>query len=205
MIDSGATSQSPSFIIQALTPWANAPQGGFDRAWELKGLIWQLSFHCTGHELSTTGISDQLYASTEILQAFSEVAGMFFVDQADDTGAPVSVTGTALGPFITTPPIANPAAAPADDEFMPTRVLRRKVGLFQTGATPSVSTGQSAYALGISNFRWSGTLRKRVSIASRQGLYLGFYGLPPQSTVPNLLNTINLIYGSVVYYYSLRR
>lgn len=197
---------NPSFLIQALTPWSNSPEGGFDRAWEIKGLIFNIQVFPDNHTNQGTP-TNGLYSTGEIIQVFTRLACQFFVDQTDPAGAPSSLAATPFGPFVTTPPIANPAAAPADDEFMPTRVLKRKVGLVQTGSTPiSTGTGASAYAIGLSNFQWSGILRKRISIASRQGLYLGFFGLPPLGDYPTNINDVGLVtYTNVVFYYRLAR
>lgn len=204
-IDNGALVNDPSFTIDALTPWANGPGGGFDRAWDIKGLVWNLQGFCIFHTIAEAD-TEQLYDSTNIVEAFSRMANVFFVDQVDSIGAPVSILNVFHGPFITTPPIASPAAAPADDEFMPTRVLKRKSGLIQTGFAPDVSTGQSAYHIGLSNFRWSGAIRKRISIASRQGLFFGSYGLPPGGGFPNTISSATiLITGEIFFYYSLRR
>lgn len=205
-IEDGATARTPSFLIQALTPWSNAPEGGYDRAWELRGLIWTLQAYGIGHNVTASGPEQNLYATTDIGEVFSRMITCFFVDQADENGAPVSVGGTDLGPFITTPPIASPAAAPADDEFIPTRMLKRHFQCIQTGFTPNVSTGQSAFAIGLANDRWSGAIRKRISIASRQGLYLGWYGVPPVSTFPTGVDQAFIfLTGSVVFYYRLGR
>jgi len=201
----GSTSNDPSFIVEAMTPWANGPDGGFDRAWEIKGLVFNLEAHFVLRNEAEAEI-EQLYDSANVLEAFAEVCSVFFVDQADSTGAPASILNVFHGPFITTPPVASPAAAPSDDEFMPTRVLKRKQGLIQTGFAPDVSTGQSAYHIGLSNFRWSGAIRKRISIASRQGLYLGFYGLPPSGGYPSPVSSATvLLRGEIFYYYTLRR
>lgn len=208
-IEALAASDQPSFIIQALTPWANAPDGGYDRAWELRGLIWQLQCMPLFHTIQEAD-TQNLYDTTVLGESFSRVQGMFFVDQTDVDGAPVSQVGIPNGPFITSPPIASPTGGvPNDDEFMPTRVLKRKFGTVQTGETPSVSTGQSLYGQGIANFRWSGVLRKRISIASRQGLFLGFFGIGPVAgfpTTPSVIGSATVHFlGNLVYYYSLRR
>lgn len=205
-IEDAATSLTPSFLVQALTPWANAPEGGYDRAWELRGLVWQLQAFCVGHNNTSSGPQQTLYGPGGLDTIVSRMVSCFFVDQADENGAPVSVAGANLGPFITTPPIAAPGAAPADDEFMPTRMLKRKFDGIQTGTPANVSTGQSAFLLGVSNGRWSGSIRKRISIASRQGLYLGWFGLPPPNTfIANVDQAFIWIHGSVFYYYRLGR
>jgi len=197
---------NPSFLIQALTPWGNAPQGGFDRAWEIRGLIYNIQVHPVNHNDDDVTV-EGLYATTSPQQVFSRLGCEFFVDQTDPAFAPSSLTNAPFGPFVTTPPIASPSAAPADDEFMPTRVLRRKIGLVQTGQTPvATGTGAAAYAISLSNFQWSGVLRKRISIASRQGLYLGFFGLPPLGGWPAGINDVGLaIYANIVFYYRLAR
>lgn len=196
---------NPSFLIQALTPWSNAPDGGYDRAWEIRGLIW--SIHCYPTNHVNNGVQNGLYASVQPQDAFCRFGSTFFVDQVDPSGAPVSVIGPPLGPFATTPPIGSPTGAPSDDEFMPTRILKRKVSIIQTGALAQSATGSAAYAVGLSNFSWSGVLRKRVSIASRQGLYLGFYGLPPLGGYPgSSINDAGItIHVNLVYYYRLGR
>lgn len=208
-IEALATSLQPSFLIQALTPWANGPDGGFDRAWDLKGIVWDIVGTPLLHTIQEAD-TQNLYDTTVLGQSLSRVIGMLFVDQADGTGAPVSQLNTPNGPFITSPPIASPSGGtPNDDEFMPTRVLKRKSGTIQTGESPSVSSGQSAYIFGVSNFRWAGAIRKRVSIASRQGLYLGFFGIPPLDGFPDTPSAIGsatvVFTGQLFYYYQLRR
>lgn len=208
-IEALATSFQPSFLIQALTPWANGPDGGFDRAWELKGLVWDIMGQPVLHTIQEAD-TQNLYDTTVLGQSLSRVCAMFFVDQADASGAPVSQLDTPNGPFVTTAPIASPTGGtPNDDQFMPTRILKRKTGTIQTGESPSVSSGQSAYIFGVSNFRWSGAIRKRISVASRQGLYLGFFGIPPLDGFPQSPSAINSVtvhfQGSLFYYYTLRR
>lgn len=199
---------NPSFIVQALTPWANAPQGGYDRTWELKGLLYQITAFVTNHSIQGT-ITQGLYAGDNPQTCFSPFGAMFFVDATDPlNGAPNSHFSAPLGPFLNTPPIAA-TTQPSDDDFMPTRILKRKVGLIQTGAPLQSATGSSSYAIGTSNFRWSGAIRKRVSLSARQGLFLGFYGAPPLggylSAGNNIVDVGINISASIVYYFRLTR
>lgn len=202
----GSTTQNPSFIIQALTPWANAPEGGFDRSWELRGLVWQFDMWMLQHNLNAVQTQGP-YATNNRDQQVSQVCSMFFVDTSDASGAPVSMVAAPLGPFITTTPIANPGAAPQDDEFMPTRILKRKSGNLQSGITSNAQDYANNFLTsGVQNFRWSGVLRKRISISGRQGLYLGWFGLPPPGTYPaNVLDSTFWIQGTLFFFYKLQR
>lgn len=202
--------ESPSFIVQALTPWVNAPPGGFDRKWELKGLIFSITAYPTNYLLEDSTLKFGLYPAIEPQNAYCPFGAMFFVDAAQSDGAPQSHFDPPLGPFVSTPPIASISGGQRDDEFLPTRIIKRKMGQIQTGAVSQASTGSAAYAVGISNFRWSGSLRKRITVGQRQGLFLGFYGIPPlggfgeDNSVPVESAGIALL-THLTYYYRLIR
>lgn len=200
--------QNPSFLVQALTPWSNAPAKGYDRTWELKGLIFQIRAHHRSYDDSAGNPAQGYILCSDLGQVRVPFGATFFVDAVEaNSEAPASLTGGApLGPFVTTPPIGG-TTAPEDSSFMPTRMLKRKIGEVQVGfLSGQTSAGNAGYAFRDSVWEWSGTLRKRISVSGRQGLFLGFWGLEPVAGYPTGNdNAVISIQASIVFYYSLRR
>lgn len=199
--------ETPGFVIQALTPWENAVDGGFDRSWEIRGILWDARMYFLQHTLVQGGVITQgQYVTPDFAAMYTPCAGALYVDgRMPTSGGPRSAG--AYSPFVTTPPIGNPGAVPNDEDVFPTRVLRQNVGLVRSGVQTSLaSTGVNAYAIPFANWHWSGRLRKRVSVASRQGLYLGFYLATPLGDIIETVSEISVVVEyQVKYWYRLVR
>lgn len=196
-------SGAPGFLIQSLAPWANGPPGGFDQSWELKGLIYDVRMYNAAHENAEAGVAG-MYNCTLVDEMFTPVGAAIYVDTATPaTDAPVTVG--VYDPFVITPPMGDPASVDSDDDVFPTRVLKQKTGTIQTGVLSNTASRNETFSIGIANFRWAGVLRQRISVASRQGLYLGVYLDRPSSVPASITEITAIVHYQVKYYYRLRR
>lgn len=194
---------NPGFLLQALTPWANSPAGGYDAAWEIKGMLVTCTAWPISHSISESDVPG-LYTAASNEQIFCPFAGALFVDGVTpNSDGPTSLG--AFSPFATTPPMGAPGVVPSDDDLFPVRVCKQKVGQIQVGVLSGKASREETYAIGINNFRWSFVLRKRLSIASRQGLFLGFYADRPFSLIASLTGLTFGVAYQVKYYYRLKR
>lgn len=210
----------PSFQVTSLMPWSNAPAGGYDQAFDIKGVMLDVfvypdSFGADGIT-STTGFAG-LPMTEDSPPLFMKVCGDLFVDEVDVEGVPVSllpsVTSDPYGPFTTNPPAASPALAPADHEVQPTRHLLRKYGNLTRVVQGEVQATESLDPAGILNghsqansaFRWSARLRKRFTVGQKQGLFLGVFATQDFDFVATNFFQIWTVHVAGTYYYRLRR
>lgn len=165
---------TPGFIHVLLTPWDNAPPGGYDRSWEVKGIVWQMHMHYSG-ALRGQGLTRDFLPTADLNATNSvlPVSSALWVDAAETDGQPRS--SVSYNPFITTPPVITGGAGFDDDETFPTRVLASKTGAVSLGNPPNSRSGLQNPGY----FTWSGRVSRRISIANRQGLFVsGFVGQP---------------------------
>jgi len=214
-----ATDDDPAFLFMPLSPWDNAPQGGYDRSFDIVGL--HLDLRLRTDSVSSTANGGGLITHGGVFRSTQEgppalfkVCGCVFADTVDPTdGSPVSLLGsgtTPVGPFVTTPPVADPSVAPSDDTLMPVRYIQRKYGFQQwtsnhsTTPAPAASAQDELNVINNATFRWSTRIRKRISVDSRQNAFVGFflaYDFSPAVTTDVVLSA----YITGNYYYRLRR
>jgi len=198
------TESDPAFFVQAMCPWNNLSETGYDSNIMIHGVIWDMAVWQEAHSLGA-GAVEGLPINASRLQQM--ICAQWFVDTADkDTQAPVSILSAPRGPFASTPPIADPLAAPNDSELFPTRVLKRKSGLLKSSLFTATEATRDANldAAGRTGFKWSGVLRKRFSVSSRQGFYFGLFATQPFNPDSNdTITTSGFLNGA--FYYKLRR
>lgn len=216
--------ERPCFIVFSLAPWDNAPPGGFDQSFELRGIIFSMFVYPDSYESQDVGGGDFGLPTIPATPAlYMAVCGDLFVDDTDPlTGAPVCLSpvltpSAPYGPFVNTPP-AGFITQPPDTEIMPTRHLLRKYGVMQrslaeesiipttpVAVDPTGSfLGNNIYGFQNSAFRWAPRLRKRVTVGSRQGIFLALYATQDF----NLSAPYTQIWSVAVtgtYYYRLKR
>lgn len=200
MQESNTTPADPNFTVQSLTPWSNAPDGGFDRSWLLHGIVWD----CALWPVSTiaNGTTETVGLPTGSRE-YAPVCAYWFVDTFDpQSESPVAFLNTPRGPFFETPPVVGPGGA--DDADFPIRVLRRKYKLIRARVNSSTQENNVDQA-SLSGLQWSGTIRKSVPVDSRQALYFGFAGVAPASYATEGLDVNYQGLLSGCYYYKLRR
>jgi len=194
----------PAFFVQAMTPWANLSESGYDANIMIHGLIWDMWVRQTFFDAGSGEQPGLPVRATTRDHAL--LASEWFVDTFDTaTGAPVSILTAPRGPFVTTPPVAEPGAAPSDSEIFPTRVLKRKFSQIKSSIITAGLADNSLDAAGTSLYRWSGVLRKRIQVSSRQGLFFGFFGRD-EGLIPDSNDTL-IVEGHCngAFYYKLRR
>lgn len=193
----------PSFTLQAMTPWENLSQSGYDRSCYIHGIVWNLNVFV----LSWDDGEGETPGPVPGSRAFTPINAEWFVDGVLAGGAPSSYQNDPYGPFVSTPPIASPLVGPADSEVFPTRILRRKTGRLRVGVMGTQSNANAerdADAAGYSRFEWSGTLRKRFAVDDRQGLFFGLHTINPFNPVANI-DLILTVWLNGHMYYRLRR
>lgn len=196
---------SPIFAIQAIAPWSNLSVSGYDRNFVVRGIVFNFEMYQQAHEVMAGGLQPGPYVGA---RAFSPIAAWWFVDSFDaGTQAPVSFLAPPYGPFVATPPLANPDGGNNDSQVFPTRILKRKAGLIKT-ATPFGNSGvaidRDTDSGGYSSFRWSGTIRKRFACDDRQALYFGIF-VSPSFTVKSEIDIWYTWQLNGALYYQLRR
>lgn len=201
----GGNLSQPAFYIQAMSPWNNLSQSGYDRSMSVHGIVWNLDCWVLENHPAAGGTLPG--PGTGIARAFMPIASEWFVDAAEAaTQAPVSYLQSPYGPFQTTPPVAAPGGASPDSEVFPTRILKRKSAWMCVeviSPTPLASTVRAESATDVSSwtrFQWSGVLRKRFAVDDRQGLYWGLFAVSPTTSDYTLAVQFN---GH--YYYRLKR
>lgn len=211
--EDNAGDDNPSFFFGSMMPWEHAPLGGYDQSFVLKGIIFDMAIRFDLH-VNLSGPQEelpQLAAQPQLMR----IVGDLFVDETDPTtGAPVSLlaSGTGpLGPIISTPPVGDPALSPSDSQVLPTRHLLRKYGFAQwsrisdTGSSPILTSREVSHVANQAVFRWSPRLRKRVTVGSRQGLYLGAFAVWDFGPATGIEQVDLAITITGTYYYTLKR
>lgn len=198
------------FQIVNLTPWTNGPDGGFDRSWVLKGILWDMRVTMLGHDVGAGTIFEVVpQGSLNLASQLLPVASAFYVDATDpDTEAPVTALSAtdAFSPFLTTPPIGSPTTSPNDDKVFPVRVLKTKLGSVALGRsqddTAPFNVGQS----GITVMQWSGRIGRRLNVGNRQGLFCGLFATTPVGGPPTNVESVSVLWTFwCKYYYRLAR
>lgn len=212
MLDDTTLPTDPSFLIQAMMPWSNLSNTGYDRSLFIHGIVWNLELRPTSYLSNSAGSVWGLppVASVAIDQQFAAMGAWWFIDTWDpDTEAPVSYLNAPRGPFTSLPPLTTPGSQPTDGEALPVRVLKRKSSLVQTSVhfTDGATTERDQNASSGASFQWSGVLRKRVACDDRQALFFGIHCQTPAgwgaATDAASLNFAFFLNG--VFYYKLRR
>lgn len=203
VVTSSSNESLPDFFVQAMAPWSNLSESGYDRSLFIHGIVWNLNCLLLGHELDSGGGFVDGPTLTE--RYMMPLASWWFVDATDSNDAPVSFNTVPFGPFISTPPIGAPGSLPPDSNLFPTRVLKRTHKQLLAGMiSNSPSRGERDFDVSaLSQFNWSGVLRKRFAVDDRQGLYWGIFGFTPAQAAGASYTYRLVLNGS--YYYKLRR
>lgn len=194
--------QQPTFNVLALTPWENLSESGYDRSIDIKGLIWNLDVKMQSYDDAGTEIPGPV----PNVRAFAPLATSFFVDAQDpETGAPLSYLDPPYGPFYSSTPVAAPGNFEVTDSQFPVRTIKRTQFRLKVGEVQETGTAYGAWADagGYTSFRWSGTLRRRITVSDRQALYWGICALNPFNSAGN--DVTFSVWFSANYWYTLRR
>jgi len=181
----------PGVFVFDVTPWENAPPGGYDQKIMIKGILFQIHVWpiasspdgntFTNGPLRLTGVGGV---------AYHNVCGCLFVDDMAADGTPNSLSNVGIGqygPFASIPPSADPATSTnVDRKIVPTKWLARKFGRVQATtavvASPATTDREEFHVIGHASFRWSSRLRRRITIGSRQALLIGVFAGPEFSS-----------------------
>lgn len=184
----GAT--NPSFLIQAMSPWANLSDSGYDSRFDLYGFNYNSLIYL---QAPLQGTFEQ--------QDVCRLCEMWFIDAVDLDGVPTSLGGATsnpYGPFVSLPPVVNPST-PQEDSLMPARTLKRTY--FGIGEATNVgSLGGANAALAV--HRGSGRVRVKRRLDDKQEWFWSLFGYPEDPATDEL--EIRTIIGGVAYY-KLRR
>jgi len=223
-----ASDQQPDFTFIDMLNWDAAPPGGYDQKWNIKGIMFEMFLYPESGDFPGTTPGEFVGMAPLVGPALWAVAmGGLFVDEVvpgtlggSVDGTPQSLVRSAAGglepygPFVTLPPVADPSSvAVKDQDVLPTRYMLRKYSQFQLGfqnvppivGLPDVLSQGENYVIGNSAFRWSARLRKRITVGSKQGLFLGLFSYPAFRTVDVDAFAIHDLHISGTLYYTLSR
>lgn len=180
----------PDFLVQAMSPWSNLSDSGYDSRYDLFGFNY--------HSLY---VPESLESGTGSQRGFLRLCELWFADSVDLEGTPSSLVGGAqeFGPFVTLPPIINPAVNNIKDSLMPVRTLKRTYFGLGIGITSNTLGGNDGGALQVA--RGSGRVRVKRRLDDQTEWFWGLYGYPN-------LNDVSVdvrCFVSGVAYYRLRR
>lgn len=186
------TAALPSFFAQAMSPWTNLSQTGYDSRYDLFGFNYNSTYFIESFEASPTGSQNDV----------ARLCELWFADSVDNDGAPSSLitSGDAFGPFRTFPPIVSPTSlGVSTDRIMPVRTLKRTY--FALGERVSTNTlgGRDGGALQV--HKGSGRVRVKRKLDDQQEWFWSLFGFP--SRIGYEYSVRSLVGG--VAYYKLRR
>lgn len=187
--------QNPAFNIQSITPWENISEGGYDRSVTIRGIISQVHVYAMAHDAG----AGEVVGLPSGGRSFARGVSAWFVDTMEGLGgAPVSFAkGPPFWPFATMPPIAAPDFDISDSAILPTRILKRDSFLIRSSRVSNNNIESEIDVGGYTRHTWKTTVRKRLTVDSRQALYWGIFTVNPLASI-DLIQYVRL-HGCLYY------